>query len=197
MHDSGGAVLEAKVTRYTIARIRLGQVFVPLAIIATIFARRLPHEVPIGVAVLLQGLALFAFLSAAKRFGSVPLHFENGALSLGTTDIRLERFQVRQWTFVGDIVRLYTADVSFKLLVRPGAEPALRALLSGVFGSPVPMARRGSKRARLLALFAALAGLVTTALAIASDNPALLVGLPFFIFGLAAFGALSQRVAQR
>jgi hypothetical protein len=42
-----------------------------------------------------------------------------------------------------------------------------------------------------------VAGLLMTGLAIASDNMALLVGLPMFIFGLAAFGAMSQRVSQR
>jgi hypothetical protein len=57
------------------------------------------------------------------------------------------------------------------------------------------LTRRGSGRARTIALVVAALGLVAAVAAFYTEVLALtFVGVPAFIFGLATFGALSQRV---
>jgi hypothetical protein len=198
MADSDDATIEAKVTQYDIARLRLGQLLVPLAVIATVMARRMPTMLPVSVAFALQALGLAVFLSAAKRFGSQPLRFEGGAVAVGATGVRIERIKVHRWTLVNRVARLYGVKVSYKLSVESGTEHALSALLRSQFGSPVQLDRRGSKQARVLALGVGLAGLVFTVLAIVNDSRVLaFVGAPAFLLGIATFGALSQRSAAR
>jgi hypothetical protein len=154
--------------------------------------------VPVALAFALQGVGLAVFLSAMKRLGWQPVRFEGGAVSFGQTGVRIERRQVREWTLVGGVARLYGSSTSFRLQTREGSEPAFAVLLRSQFGAPVPLDRRGSKRARMLALGAAAFGVVMSAIAIANDNPLLaVVGAPALVLGLAFFGALSQRVAQR
>jgi hypothetical protein len=198
MTDPDEAFLEAKVTRYRIGRIRLGQLLVPLAVIVSVFARRVPTTLSILLAFALQGIALAVFLSAMKGFGWQPLRFGDGGVSFGETGLRLLRREVRRWTLIGRIARLYGGEVSFKLQVGEGSETVLGALLQSQFGSPLVMERRGSTRARLVALFAALAGVVLCTFAIARDSALLaLLGAPAMVLGLAMFGAMSQRVARR
>lgn len=197
MPDPDEAVIEAKVTRYSIARLRLAQLLVPLAIVANVLARRAPSVAVVVSSLALLALGFVAFLSAAKRFGWTPLQFEGGAISLGQTGVRVERKRIRSWTLIGTVARLYLSDTSFRLQARRGTEQVLGALLRSQLGSPVSMNRRGSKLARLLALCAALLGLAISALAVAKDNSGLaVVGAPTLILGIAFFGALSQRVAQ-
>lgn len=198
MSEPDDVFIEAKVTRYNIARLRLGQVLVPLAVIAAVVAQRAQTTLAAASAFALLGIGFAVFLSAAKRLGWQPLRFEGAVVSFGATGLRMERKQVREWTLIGDVARLYARDLSVKLQARGGSEQVLGALLRSQFGSPVPMDRRGSKRARALALCAAAFGLVMSVLAIVNDNSLLaVVGAPAVVFGIAVFGALSQRVAQR
>jgi hypothetical protein len=141
------------------------------------------------------GAIFVVFASAIKSLGWQPLRFEDGTLFFGSTGLRAARFGVREWTFVGGTARLYGADTSFEMRARPGASVALEALLAGVFGRPTRLKRRGSDRARTIALVVAALGLVAAVAAFYTELLALtFVGVPAFIFGLATFGALSQRV---
>lgn len=196
MIDPDEALVEARVKRYDIARLRLGQLFIPLAAIATVFARRDPGVVSVSAAFGLLALAFYGLSSAAKGYGWQPLRFEEGAMSVGATGLKLERFQIRKWTIVDTVARLYASDQSFELRVRDGAQVAVAALLQSVFGSPVRLARRGSTPAIVVSLVAAGFGLIVSGIAIARDDPRLLFGLPFFLFGLIAAGVLSQRIAR-
>jgi hypothetical protein len=195
MSDSDEALIEAQVTRYDLARLRVGQLFVPIATISTIAARRNPGVVLYGAAFLLMGFGLFMLISAAKRLGWQPLRFESNAVSFGKS-LRLEAVQVRSWTIVGRVARLYGSKHSTELRFRPGAEIAILALLRSVFGSPIKLDRRGTTRAIAIAACAAAIGLVVTGIAIAQDDKRLLFGLPVFVFGLVAVGVLSSRVAR-
>jgi hypothetical protein len=189
--------IEARVTRYNVARFRAGQALVPIAIIVTIFARRLPDVVPISAALVAQGLAVLAFLSAIRWLGWQPVRVERSAVWLGSTGVQAPRNRVRDWTYVNGVARLYGADTSFTLRARKGQEAMLEALLRGLLGKPTQLERRGSKRGRIIAISAAVVGLVLVGLAFALDSiPLIVVGMPAFIFGLATFGALSQRVAR-
>jgi len=187
--------IEARVTRYNIARFRLGQALVPVALIVTVVARRFPDTVPIAGAFIAQGFVAAAFLSAVRWLGWQPLRFERGAVWFGTTGLHAKQNALRDWTLRDGVVRIYGSDASFKLRVRPGGEPALEALLRGLFGRATRLKRRGSKRARTGALVVALAGLTAVVGSFLADMLALtLLGTPALIAGLATFGALSQRV---
>jgi hypothetical protein len=195
MPDSGDVQLEARVTRYRIARLRLAQGLLPLGMIASIAARRVPEVVPPIAAFAVLGAIVVVFASAIKSLGWQPLRFEDSALFFGSTGLSAAKFGVREWTFVGGTARLYGADTSFKVRARPGGAVALEALLAGVFGRPTRLKRRGSDRARTIALVVAALGLVAAAAAFYTEVLALMfVGVPAFIFGLATFGALSQRM---
>jgi hypothetical protein len=195
MPDSGDVQLEARVTRYRIARLRLAQGLIPVGMIATVAARRVPETVPPIVAFAVLAAILVVFASAIKSLGWQRLRFEDGALFFGSTGLSAARFGVREWTFVDGIARLYSADTSFAVRARPGGSVALEALLAGMFGRPARLKRRGSDRARTIALVVAALGLVAAVAAFYTEVLALtFVGVPAFIFGLATFGALSQRV---
>jgi hypothetical protein len=196
MPDAGEALVEVKVKRYDLARMQLGQLALPFAVILTILARRNPSVLLIVGAILLQGSGLYAFLSASKRFGWQPLRFEGGSVSFGDTGLRLEGIQIQRWTFVDGTARLYGSTHSFELQARPGTDQVMSALLGSVFGSPVRLVRRGSTTSIVLALCASVFGLVLSGIAIAQDDKRLLLGMPFFVFGLIAVGVLRSRVAR-
>ena len=194
MTDSGDVKLEAKVTRYTIARLRLGQLLLPMAFVTAVAARRFPGVFTVCLAVGAQALVLWLFVTAGKRFGWQRLAFEHGGVSIGSTDARIERHKVHRWTIVNGLARLYGLEQSYKLRARGGAEPELSALLARQFGPPLALRRRGSLRARMIALAVGLCGLAGTAFAIGIGITWLaIVGPLAFILGVATFGALSQR----
>ncbi len=196
MSDSGEALVEARVKRFEIARLRVGQMLVPVAAVTSIWARREPTVLSAVVAFGLLGVVLFAFLSASKRFGWQALHFEGDTLTIGKTGIQLQRFQIRSWTLVNDVARLYAAEQSFELRLRDGSQMVVSTLLQSVFGQRVTLERRGSSRAIVLSLAAGVFGTVLTAFAIAREDLRLLIGLPIMFAGLIAAGVLSQRIAR-
>jgi hypothetical protein len=193
---SGDDQLEARVTRYNIVRFRLGQALVPAALIATVLSRRVPELVPLSAALVTQGLAAIAFVSAVRWLGWQPLRSERSAIWFGTTGLRVKRDGMREWTVVDRTARIYGSDVSYRLTVRPGRQSALECLLRPVFGKPTELKRRGTKRARLIALAVAALGLASVVASfVVFDTLALtIVGTPALVFGIAMFGALSQRI---
>ena len=195
MANPGEATLEVKVTRYDVGRLRLGQLLVPVAVVLTVAARHAPTMTPLFLAFGLQAVGLTVFLTAARRYGWQPLRFEHG-VSFGKTGLHLQPREVRRWTLVGRVARLYGGDTSFKLRVRDGGEQVLDALLRSQFGAPVRLERRGSRSVRMTALAVGLGGIVVCALAIARDSSLLAVfGAPPMMLGFAVFGAMSQRAA--
>ena len=195
MTDSGDVKLEAKVTRYTIARLRFGQLLLPMAFVTAVAARRFPGVFTVGLALTAQALVLWLFFTAGKRFGWQRLAFERGGVTIGSTDARIERHKVHRWTIVGGLARLYGLEQSYKLRARGGAEPELSALLARQFGPPLALRRRGSLRARLIALAIGVCGLIGAAIAIGVGITWLaIVGPLAFVVGFATFGALSQRM---
>lgn len=199
MADSGSGIIEARTTRYNVKRVRFGQALIPLAMIVTIVARRtegtLAGFAMLGVLV----TAALAFLSAIKRFGWQAVRVERGSVWMGTgpTSERIRCEQVRDWTWLNGIARLYGGEISYTLKSRPGSDEALETLLRGLLGKPRGLQRRGSPRARMIALSVAGLGLAACVSAFVFDSvPLIVVGVPAFGIGLATFGALSQRIAQ-
>lgn len=194
MTDSDNAILEAKVTRYNIGRLRLGQMLLPMAVVTTVVARRFPSVFTVVLAVVVQASTLALLISAARRFGWQRIFFKHGGLSIGSTDARLERHKVHRWTIVNGLARVYGLDQSYKIRARSGGESALSAALARCFGPPLTLRRRGSLRARMIALTVGLCGLVSAAVAIGVGISWLaIVGPLAFVLGVATFGALSQR----
>lgn len=143
------------------------------------------------------GLALLAFLSAIKRIGWTAVHVERGSICFGTTQERVRRERVRDWTWLNGVARLYGADTSYTLRSRRGTGRALEMLLRKLLGAPRTLQRRGALRARLIALSVALVGLASCFAAFAFDSVSLIVaGVPAFGIGIATFGALSLAVAD-
>jgi hypothetical protein len=194
MSSSNELIVDAKVARFRVARLRLARLLIPVAVGASILARRLPSFWTAAFAFVVIGGNLALFLSAVQRLGWQPLRFERGGLSVGATGVRIERRKVHDWTLVGGLARLYGLEESFAVRARRGNEQEILALIQHHFGPPTALHRRGSRRARLIALGVAVGGIAAIALGIALD--ALMV-LPFAIpgalLGIATFGALSQR----
>jgi hypothetical protein len=188
--------INVSVARYYIARLRAAQALVPLVAISSIVARRHLEPTAVTAAVALQIGTLVTFLGARRGFGWQPLRIAHGAASFGA-DLQIARHRVLNWTQYGRLVRIYCDDLSLRLQARDNEADVLGERLQSWLGAPLQMERRGSKRARILSLVAAVAGLLLVVLAVTYSTIALIVlGLPCFIFGLGTFGALSQRVAR-
>jgi hypothetical protein len=157
-------------------------------------ARRFPNVFTVILAVGVQASTLALLHSAGRRFGWQRIVFKHGGLSVGSTDARIERHQVHRWTVVNGLARLYGLKQSYTLRARSGAESELSASLARCFGPPLTLTRRGSFRARMIALTVGLCGLVGAAIAIGVGVTWLAIVAPLaFILGVATFGALSQR----
>jgi hypothetical protein len=121
----------------------------------------------------------------------------NAAVQLEDAGIDLQRPSIRRWTHVSGVASLYCANGSYKLRPRPEDEAALEAALRHLLGSPASIEQRGSRATRSIALTGALLGLASAVTAFLTNNIALVVfGLPAFIFGIATFAVLSQRITR-
>jgi hypothetical protein len=166
----------------------------PIAVMTAVAARRFPNVFTVLLAIGVQASTLALLLTAGRRFGWQRIVYKHGGFSVGSTDARVERHKVHRWTAVNGLARLYGLEQSYKLRARRGAEAELSAFLSRCFGPPLTLRRRGSFRARMIALTVGLCGLVGAAVAIGVGITWLAVVGPLaFIFGIATFGALSQR----
>jgi hypothetical protein len=196
-HESAteGAI-EARATRYTIARIRFGQAMVPFAAIANVLARRLPGPIMWTIAGVLIFGALVAFLSAAKHLGLQRLRFEPGTLLFGESGVKASTAAFRRWTYDDGVARLYGSTVSFRLRAKPGRGDAMRLALSQRLGAPLQLTRRGSTRARAIALCVTIFGAMSAGFGLASNAALIVIGVPCLLFGFGAYGALSQKVVR-
>lgn len=182
-------------TRYDLSRWTLAQALVPITTLASVAARRVPSTITTVVAVLMLVANLTALLRARRRLGSETLCAVRGRLRLQMSGEELSRATIRRWISRGGVVWLYSDATSYKLKVAEPHRTELEAVLTQALGAMSATRRRGSPRARVLAAGVCLLGLMVLGLAIALQLPQLLVvAVPAVIFGIAAFGALSQRV---
>ena len=207
MADDG--VIEVTATRYHVARIQIARLLAPVAIVVGIFARRLMTTPLLLAAFALMLFALGLFASSRAALGRRALQIRNGVLRLATESTARERDGDREhsndialrligkWTWNGSIARLYGAEHSWKLSSVSHQHEALCAALRAALGPPLVLHRRGSARARAIALSIALLGVTAAGFGIAYETTALaLIGVPCLVGGLAALGALSQRVVH-
>lgn len=185
----------ARAVRIDVSRVRLGQVLIFVCMVAVPLARRfMIGPMLAGVGGLLL-VTLIVFVSARRSFGQVALDMGGGRLRLGVDGPQLARADVTAWTIDGASARVYTREAGWRFTTSAENADVLRRLLAGAFGGPLILKRRGSRRARAIAGIVALAGIPLTATGIALQIPLLAAaGVPAVIFGLAALGALSQKV---
>jgi hypothetical protein len=163
--------------------------------IAGVVARRTMAPTLVAAAGGLVAAAFAVLLSARRSFGRCTASPAGDRLRLGDGRAEISRRDVRAWTLDGGVARVYTAHAGWRVAVPAGEGASLDRILRSVFGSPLILRRRGSARARKIAagVAAAGAGLVATSFAL-EIVPLVVVGVPALIFGLATFGALSQKV---
>lgn len=194
--EASAKSIEIKLTRYRIARIRTGQALLPFAMIGSIVARRSQEPAAIAIAVILSAATLVLLLSARKGYGMQAFSVRGGSITFGA-QLTLSRQHVARWTLATNVARLYGAQMSWRLVCREDDRPQLSAQLTALLGRPIQLERRASKQARIGAVGAAAIGLACAVAAfIIEFIPLVVIGLPLFVIGLAAFGALSQRVAR-
>jgi hypothetical protein len=192
------SALSVRLVRYDIKRLRWGQLFAPVAGIATVAARRLPGPVSFTVAVASLSLALFAFVTARRGFGRRALILEGRCLRFGAQAPEIRPASVASWTWDTSTARLYGSDLSWRLTTDRANADEIRATLTTAFGKPKLLRRRGSARARGTAFAVLLAGAAMTGAGIGFQLTACAVlGVLGLIGGIAAFGALSQKVVGR
>jgi hypothetical protein len=209
MSEEGAIVVTA--TRYDVARIRIVRVLAPVTMIVGVSARWTMAKplVLAAFALILFTIGMYASSRAALRRRA--MHVCDGVIRLRadsaawrpsahprhdpSDDIALAA--IRQWTWNGSIVRLYGGEHAWKLCSASGHHEALGHALRAGLGPPLLLRRRGSARARVLALAIAAVGGAALWAGIAYEWSALaLVGVPCVIGGLAALGALSQSVTR-
>jgi hypothetical protein len=188
--------IEARVTRYTLARLRIAQALVPFIVAASVLARRLPSAVTwtIGYVLLVGGFV--AFLSAAKHLGLQRLRFEHGTLVFGDSGAKATTAAFRHWTYDGGVARLYGSAFSFKLHAKNGCGDTMQLALSQALGAPLELTRRGSPRARALALSVTIFGAFWSGFGLGHSATLVVIGVLCFLFGAGALAALSQKVIR-
>jgi hypothetical protein len=188
--------ITAEVVRVDPAQVRFGQALVPVATIVAIAARRLDRPLLAAVFVGVGTLALLSFVFARRSLGSMTLRFAAGGV-LWPDGSRVSPSDVNAWVSDGSAARLYSNSANWKLKVAHERAEELASALRRVFGPPISLARRGTPRARSAALAVGIAGGCAVAFGLGLNLlPLVLVGVPSLIFGLAAFGALSQKIAR-
>lgn len=187
--------VQATVTRYTLARLQRIQVLIPIAIGASVLARRVPSilTVVVGLAVM---LAIWIVLrDAVTTLGKRTIRVDSDALWIGT-DTSIARAAVVRWTFSKGVASLLCSGTSYRLRSKHETAPALEASLRSLLGAPTLLRRRGSPTARLITACVMVGGLAAAASGIALESiPLVVIGIPSLLLGFAAFATLSSRVA--
>ncbi|HXI56896.1 MAG TPA: hypothetical protein VNO55_12605 [Polyangia bacterium] len=186
----------ARVVRVDVIRWRLGQTLVPVATILAIVARRIDNNAVTVAAFALLATALTVFVAARRSLGQRQLHVGHGRVQVGDGRTEIVAAKVNNWTFDRGVAHLYGTNESWKLSARAVDCVELQAALTRTFGKARSFKRRGSPGARRAALCVSIVGAVLLAVGIGVDLvPLAVVGVPCLIFGIAAFGALSQKVS--
>lgn len=185
----------AVVKRTIASRWRLGQTVTPVAMILGVVARRTESTVAYSAAAGALILAAIAFLSARRTFRRVQLRAAGKHITAALAGEPISISGVSAWTILDGTARVY--DPMGGWMFRDKDTTSLASLLTSAFGPPLTLRRRGTDRARYAALCVACAGTLAAAAGFGAGSvPLVIAGLPLFIFGLAFFGALSQRVVD-
>lgn len=184
------------VAKRTLAsRWRLGQTVTPFAMILGVVARRTESTLAYSAAAGALILAAIAFLSARRTFRRVQIRADGNHLTATLAGEPTSISGVSAWTFHDGTARVYDPAGGWAFRDRDTA--SLTSLLTTAFGPPLALRRRGTDRGRYAALCVACAGMLLAAAGFGARSVALVIaGLPMFIFGIAFFGALSQRVVD-
>jgi hypothetical protein len=188
--------LPVRVVRYNVSMLRLGQTLIPLALLCTVVARHIPGPVTAVASIGLSVTCLGLFALARRGLGRRILQIVGGKLAFAGAELEISPAAVAHWTLSERTARLYGPKASWKLTVARGDVEVLRDSLRHAFGKPLSVHRRGSLRARKVALSVAIVGAFLVVLAFYFDLlPLALLGTPCAVLGLATLGALSQKVS--
>jgi hypothetical protein len=196
MPSSLGSDLQATVTRYTLARLQRAQLLIPIALIVTTLARRLPGIWTAGMALCILVAIGLLLRSAIERKGLLTVRVENDGVWIGSGDICVPRSAVQRWTFFKGIATLLCDGTSYRLRSKRGQDSELEACLQSLLGAPTRLQRRGSPKARWIAGGIMVCGLVAVPTGIALESmPLAVIGVPAMLIGFGVFAALSSRHA--
>jgi hypothetical protein len=189
--------ISARVLRVDVAKWRLAQFLIPIATIASVAVRRIPGLATTVLALLILAATGVVLLIARRSFGRRQIQFAAGKILISDTDLTVRSSDVTAWTYDHNTGRLYGRATSWRLVVKDDDRENFRAALASIFGKPKLLRHRGSRRARIIALGAAVLGGGILAVGISMDIVAtVFVGVPCLVFGLATLGAFSQKIAD-
>ena len=185
--------LQATVTRYTLARLQRIQVLIPIAILASTLARRLPGVLTLSIGLAVMLAFWLVLRSAVTRVGIQTIRVDGDAVRIGT-DISIPSSIVERWTFSKGVASLLCGGTSYRLRTSRNSEAGVEDCLRSLLGAPTMLQKRGSTRARLIAGAVMIAGLVATTSAFVFDSiPLAVIGVPSMLIGFAIFATLSSQ----
>lgn len=189
-------IVRADVVRVNISKLRVCQLLIPLATIASVVARRTQSlSMTIG-ALAAIGAGIVVLFVARRSFGKCSLQFGSGRIRLGDGHGEILASDIRTWTLDRSVARLDGSTFCWKLSAKIEEGDLLRTQLTAILGRPKLLKRRGSPRVRGIALGVAVLGAAILAVGISMDVvAAAFIGTPCLVLGLAVFGAFSQKVA--
>ena len=169
---------------------------VPFGLVVSIFARRSMNPVLLAAATALSATALALFALSRRSFGKCEVRTLGDRVVVGAGAAEILGKEVHAWTLAEGVARLYSSAAGWRLAFSAKESETFRSALASIFGNPLDLHRRGSLRARRIAGLFALLGVGLSGVGIGLDVPPLVaLGVPATVFGLAALGALSQKVA--
>jgi hypothetical protein len=182
-----------RVLRTDVARMLLVQFLVPIMIAAGVVARRWG-----GPPVLLAVGAFYLFVMvklwrARRRLGPRQLEVIAGRVRLG--DVELWPADVDKWTLDGVVARVYGPITSWRLRAPAAHAAMMETLLARAFGTPLPLAYRGSPLARGIARSLSFVCVGSIGFGLGCEVPMLVIG--GVLGGVVTFGywiGLSQKV---
>ena len=185
--------LEVRVVQYDRRRMRLMQLLIPIAGLATVLGRAFESALAFipSLAFTLSGLALCisARKSEVGRIRALPER-----IKVAGTTVRPGEFGRWRWYDRHATLFALSANLHVKTRSRVDAE-SLRLMLLAILGEPLRYRRRGSLRALAIAALVTVVAFVLSDLAFKWQNEALMVFAPLSLFaGLGTLGALSQTV---
>jgi len=185
--------LQAMVTRYTLARIQRIQLLIPLAVLASTFAQRLPGVLTLSISLAIMAAFWLVLRGAVTRLGLQTVRVDGDVLRIGT-DISIPRGEVQRWTFSNGVASLLCGGTSYRLRMDRNSEAGIENCLRSLLGAPTMLQKRGSPRARVTAGAVMVVGLAATATAFVLESmPLVIIGVPATILGFAAFATLSSQ----
>jgi hypothetical protein len=185
----------AVVKRTLASRWRLGQTVTPVAMILGVVARRTESTIAYSAAAAAVIVAATAFVSARRTSRRVQVRANGKHVIAALAGEPISISGVYAWTIHDGTARAY--DPMGGWMFRDTDTTSLASLLTSAFGPPLALRRRGTDRGRYAALCVACAGTLLAAAGFGAGSvPLVIAGLPLVIFGIAFFGAFSQRVVD-